>query len=268
MKSIADDINTKQKIEKVTDEFFWNINKKIEIEKISYQIQDNETLRINATIDVPSTTPITEKQKNDLSKILALSTQKSVNLDLNIVNISSALIEKKEEISNDEKVQQSIVEYIKAYTGMTIIESKIAYNPTPLVYLNIFWEHENIKEKIENDIEIISKEILWTGTNILVLWQQKNDKEEQQQQIAHYQEIKKFIQENLQSNIYINTFDIEKKTIYTWESIIITMEIQSALDNQTVQNQLQKIKDKLKETYQESYVFKVNFITISEIAIK
>lgn len=268
MREIANNINTKQKIENVTNEFLWNINKKIEIEKISYQIQDNETLRISATIDVPSTTPITEKQKNDLSKILALSTQKSVNLDLNIVNISSALIEKKEEISNDEKVQQKIEEYIKGYSGVTIIESKIAYNPTPLVYLNLFWEDENSKNNIEHDIDTISKETLWTGTNILVLWQQKNSKEEQQQQIEQYQEIERFIQENLQSNIYINSFDIEEKTIDTWEVTIVTMEIQSSLDIQEIQNNLQNIKEKLEKTYQKTFMFKVNFITIAEIAIK
>jgi hypothetical protein len=160
MQKIANNMKTKQTIENVTNEFLDNINNKIEIEKISYQIQDNNILRISATIDVPNTTPITEQQKNDLSKILALSTEKSVNLDLNIVNISSVLIEKKEEINNDKKVQEKIEEYITTCTGITIIELKIAYNPNPLVYVNLFSENNNIKATIESNIEKISKEIL------------------------------------------------------------------------------------------------------------
>jgi len=69
--------------------------------------------------------------------MLALATQKSVNLDINIVNVSSVLIEKKSEITKDQQLQKEIEEYVKVNTGMVIIESKIAYNPTPLVYINV-----------------------------------------------------------------------------------------------------------------------------------
>jgi dihydroorotate dehydrogenase len=137
MRNIADDIETKQTIENVSDEFLANINEGIEIEKIAYQLQDNNTLRISTTIDVPSATPITEKHKNELSQMLALATEKSVSLDINIVNVSSVLIERKEEITKDKQLQEQIEAYVKENTGMIILESKIAYNPTPLVYLNL-----------------------------------------------------------------------------------------------------------------------------------
>ncbi len=188
MESITENLQIKQTIENTTKEFLADINKEIEIEKISHQIQGNDILRISATIDVPNTTPITETHKNELSQILALSTQKSINLDLNIVNISSVIIEKKE-LNKDEQAKQYIRNYLNTQTGITLIETKIAYNPTPLVYINLFSETEIIKEKIEKEIETMSKEILGTGTNTLILRQQKNGEKEQQKEITYYQEI-------------------------------------------------------------------------------
>lgn len=268
MKEITNNIKTKQTIENVTNEFLGNINKKIEIEKISYQTQDDDILRIRATIDVPSTTPITEQQKNDLSKILALSTEKSVNLDLNIVNISSALIEKKEEISNDEVFQKQIQEYIKTYTGITIIESKIAYNPAPLVYMNLFSEKESIKEKVENDIEVLSKETLWTGAKILILRQKENGKEEQQQQIIYYQNIKNFIQENFNGTTYIDSFEVEKNETETIVILTITIGIRSTLNTKEIQNYITNIKKELEANHPEKFTFKVHTTTISEISVE
>lgn len=164
MRNIAEDIQVKQTIKNVTNEFLTNINNEIEIEKISHQIQD-DILRISATIDVPSTTVITEQQKNELSQILATTTEKSVNLDLNIVSISSVLIEKREqmteqEISNEEMLQQKIKEYIGYYTGVIVIEFKLTPGPHPLIYLNLFGEDDTNKEKIEKNIEIVSKQVL------------------------------------------------------------------------------------------------------------
>jgi hypothetical protein len=79
---------------------------------------------------------------------------------MNIINISSVLMETKEEISNDKILQEKIKEYITIYTGITIIESKIAYNPAPFIYINLYTERENVKEKIQIDIEKMSKETI------------------------------------------------------------------------------------------------------------
>lgn len=269
MRNIADDIKTKQTIENVSNEFLANINKWIEIEKTSYQIQDNDTLRISTTIAVPSATPITEKHKNELSQMLALATQKSVNLDINIVNVSSVLIEKKEELTKDQQLQKKIQEYVQANTGMVIIESKIAYNPTPLVYLNLIWGEKNSKEIIEIDIETLSKEILWTGTNVLILWQQKNNKEEEKQETTIYQEIEKFIRENIYEKIYIDTLSIEKQSVgETGELLNIDINVRSATNTKEIQNNIQNIKQQLEDTYKKTVNFKVSTIAISEMIVE
>lgn len=269
MKSIAEEMKITQNIEKTSNEFLRNINKKIEIKKISYQTQENNTLRISTTIDVPNTTPITEKHKNELSQILALATQKSVNLDINIVNISSVLIEKKEEITKDQQFQKTIQEYIKANTGIIIIESKIAYSPTPLVYLNLLWKEKNNKSEIETDIEEISKEILWNETNIIILWHEINGKKEQEERITNNQEIEKYIRENIYKDIYIDNLNIDEQTITETEKIFyITIEIKSALSSKEIQSNIQNIKEKLQETYQKKINFKINMIAMSEIIVQ
>lgn len=265
MRNIADDIKTKQTIENVSNKFLANINKWIEIEKTSYQIQDNDTLRISTTIAVPSATPITEKHKNELSQILALATQKSVNLDINIVNVSSVLIEKKEEITKDQQLQRKIEEYIKTYTGITIIESKIAYNPAPLVYINLFSERENIKGKIENNTELLSKEILGTGTKTLILRQQINGDQEQKEKIAYYQEIETYIKEKLPTNIYIENITIEKKVNEEEEFFLVNIKIKSSLWAKEVQNTLKNIQQKLEGTYPNQFKIQASVVPLNEI---
>lgn len=269
MKNITNDIKTQQIIEKVSNEFLANINKWIEIEKISYQIEDYDTLRIKTTIDVPSATPITEKHKNELSQMLALATEKSVNLNINIVNVSSVLIEKKEEKTKDQQVQEKIEEYIKTNTGMTIIESKIAYNPNPLLYLNVFWEEKNNKEKIQGDIEKISKEILWSWTNVLFLWHQKNSKENQDKETSFYQEIEKNIRKNIHKSIYIDTLSIEKQSMgETGELLSIDLQLQSAKSNKEILNNIQEIKTQLEENYNTTVTFQVKTIAIAEMIVQ
>lgn len=268
MKSIANDIVTRQKIENTTKEFFGNINKKIEIEKISYQTHTNDTLRISATIDVPSTTPITENNKNELSKILALSTEKSVNLDLNIVNIASVSIDKKEEISKEEKLQTKLQEYFKSY-DITIIESKIAYDPLPLFYLNLFENDANIvkdtKTKIENTINTISKKILGENTNVLILRHQKNGQEEQQEEITYYQNIKSFIREQLPDNIYIEKLSIKKQAAEEKDLILIDIAIKSKITTKDIQTYLKDIQQKIETKYGEQFIIQASIIPLSEI---
>lgn len=268
MKNIADDMKTTQIIEKTSNDFLRNINKKIEIKKTSYQIQDNDTLRISTTIDVPNTTPITEKHKNELSQILALATQKSVNLDINIVNISSVLIEKKEEITKDQQFQKEIADYAKINTKIIIIESKIAYNPTPLVYLNLFWEGKINKEAIEIDIETISKKILWNETNVLILWHEKNGKKEQEERITNHQEIEKYIRENINKDIYINSLHVEEEIISEEEVFTITIELKSALSIKEIQGNIQNNKEQLQEMYQRKVIFKISTIVLSEMIVE
>jgi hypothetical protein len=90
---------------------------------------------------------------------LAISTQKSVNLDLNIINISSVSINKTNENISNEKIQESIKKYIQTYTGITIIELKTTYNLLPLIYINLFSEKTQDKAKIQTDIENLSKKV-------------------------------------------------------------------------------------------------------------
>ncbi|MBU0625928.1 hypothetical protein KKH82_00355 [Patescibacteria group bacterium] len=116
MKSIANDMQMTKTIEQTTKDFIHNLNEEITIKKSEYQNLETDTIRINTTIEVPDTMIITQEHKNDLSKVLAASTKKSVELDLNIVTLSSIYIEQAIEATQEEVIQDLVNTKIKEYT--------------------------------------------------------------------------------------------------------------------------------------------------------
>jgi uncharacterized membrane protein len=108
MKGIADDIKTNQILQQTSKDFLKSINTDIAVENINYQNIDADKIRVNIKIDVPNTILITQQDKDDFSRVLAASTQKSVELDVNIVSISSVYIEQKKQPSKEEILQDNI----------------------------------------------------------------------------------------------------------------------------------------------------------------
>lgn len=269
MKSIVYDIQTTQTIEKNTNDFIQSIDKRIEIKNIWYQNLKENKILIETTINVPNTTIITEKNRDDLSKILAASTNKSVDLELNIVTLSSVVIETTKEPSKEETAQKEIKNKIKEYTWVIIIDSNIAFDNSPIIYLNLFSEIQQDKETIKNKLENIAKKLLWEDTVTIIIWTTNTETKKIIKEDKSIIQTKEIINKNL-INAYITSISINQITEWTWDIVttLIDLKISSWTGKQSLEEQLKNIKNKLEETFQLPFSIKSSTIYTSELFLK
>jgi hypothetical protein len=106
--------------------------------------------------------------------MLALSTNKSVDLDLRLVDISSVYIDVVKEPTREEKIKKYINDFFsKNYTDIIIIDTKIAYQSQPIVLLQLF------SNKSYNDQDILESLESWTKVDlkediVFIFQRQKN----------------------------------------------------------------------------------------------
>lgn len=106
--------------------------------------------------------------------MLALSTNKSVDLDLRLVDISSVYIDVVKEPTREEKIKKYINDFFsKNYTDIIIIDTKIAYQSQPIVLLQLF------SDKSYNDQDILESLESWTKVDlkediVFIFQRQKN----------------------------------------------------------------------------------------------
>lgn len=175
MTSISQDININQNIKNTIYSFTKNnIDEKIEVDNIKFINIDKNKIFINTTLNVPIWTIITDKHKQELTNMLALSTNKSVDLDLRLVDISSVYIDVVKEPTREEKIKKYINDFFsKNYTDIIIIDTKIAYQSQPIVLLQLF------SDKSYNDQDILESLESWTKVDlkediVFIFQRQKN----------------------------------------------------------------------------------------------
>jgi len=94
MSQISNNIQTTNQINETIKSYFQSIDTKIDLDKISFQNLGDDLVRVKSVLNVPNDVLITSENKNDLTKLLSLNLQKSIELDLDIVEISSVYISK------------------------------------------------------------------------------------------------------------------------------------------------------------------------------
>ena len=96
MSQIADNMKMTNEITLTSRNYLKNLDANIKIDKIDFKnISDDKTknlLRVSEIVNVPDDFVVTNEHKNELTKLLSMATQKSVELDLDIVEISSAYV--------------------------------------------------------------------------------------------------------------------------------------------------------------------------------
>lgn len=103
MQTIAFNFKTNAIIYNTFDKFWWTVNQSIKFQKPSFQRINDEKLKVNATLDIPNSLKITDVHKQELTKRLAAATQKSIELQLNLIWVSSVSIDPPKVIKNTEK---------------------------------------------------------------------------------------------------------------------------------------------------------------------
>lgn len=92
MQTIAFNFRTNAIIYETFDDFWLGINQSIYFQNPTFQNLDENTLRIDATLNIPSSLKITDAHKQALTQRLAIATQKSIKLQLNLIGVSSVSI--------------------------------------------------------------------------------------------------------------------------------------------------------------------------------
>jgi hypothetical protein len=85
MQTIAFNFKTNAIIYDTFDDFWITVNQSIKFQNPSFQKIDDETLKINATLNIRSSLKITDAHKQELTKRLAEATQKSLELQINLI---------------------------------------------------------------------------------------------------------------------------------------------------------------------------------------
>jgi hypothetical protein len=140
MKTIAKNMNTNYIIKTSISEYIASINPNISLEKFNYQNMDGtDKLLINSQISTPDTIKITDKHKNEISKILAANLKKSIDLNLQIIDISSVVIDiPKEPTKEDifgEKLQKSLT---TEKFEIIVLDKRITYQNNFFIFLTLF----------------------------------------------------------------------------------------------------------------------------------
>jgi hypothetical protein len=92
MSQISDNMEITNEITITSRNYLESVNNNIQIDEISFKNMADDLLRVSTIINVPDNYLVTNEHKNELTKLLSMATQKSVELDLDIVEISSAYV--------------------------------------------------------------------------------------------------------------------------------------------------------------------------------
>lgn len=221
MESITDDLNLNHSIKNTLNSFVKNIDEEIDISNLNYKKTEQNKIFVSAILNVPIWTIITDKHKQELTSMLALSTNKSIDLDLRLVDISSVYIDIKKEPTREEKIQNYIQSFFKQnYSEITVIDSKIAYQNDPIVLLELFTLQTVNEQNILSEIESWAKADLEENIVFIIQRQKKQQKPQSQ-----------FIKEQ-------NLISQEFSKIFTWSSIEkLNVEKQTVIQDLNLLNQ-------------------------------
>ena len=146
MSQIASDQKTTNIINSVSEEYLNTLQDGIVINSMSFRNLPNNLVRVTVKLDVPYNFTITNSHKEELTKKLSDYLQKSVELDLEIVEISSVYID---DIDNREKTFIKNASSILNDNGIILIDSKILPEwDIKFFFLDVYSDLSNNKNDI------------------------------------------------------------------------------------------------------------------------
>ena len=182
MTQIAETQKMNSLITQVSNSYFDTLNDGIVINELSFRNVSDDTVRIVSKLDVPSEFTFTDSYKEELTKKLSESLWKSVELDLDIVEISSAYIEKWE---SPEKILLDKVDQYLMSNNVILVDSKNLLSSSNFLFLNLYSDLYVDKENIKNGISnIIEPEYSWAK---LVLQRQDNLQKQEEEIVERSQ---------------------------------------------------------------------------------
>lgn len=178
MLQISDNIKINNQINETIKSYFKSIDTKIDLDKVSFQNLWDDLIRINSVLNVPSDVLITNENKTDLTKILSLNLQKSIELDLNIVEISSVYISKE---PTKEQLMMSKVKNIfdSTFKWIVLLDYKFLQQEKIILFLNLYSPEEVDRDDIYDTLLSDLKSEFSDEIELIIQWQiNGNNKEE------------------------------------------------------------------------------------------
>jgi len=163
-------------ITQVSNSYFDSLNDEIVINELSFRNVSDDTVRIVSKLDVPTEFSFTNVHKEELTKKLSEALWKSVELDLDIVEISSVYIEKWE---SPEKILLDKVNQYLLSNSIILVDSKNLLSNSNFLFLNLYTDSIVDKEKVKDEIlKIIEPEYSWA--KLVLQWQDNLQKQEEE----------------------------------------------------------------------------------------
>lgn len=269
MKTIAQNMNTNKTIKTIISNYVYNINSNITLEKFDYKnINQTDKLLINSQISVPDSIKITDQHKNEISKILAANLQKSIDFNLQILDISSVVIDKPKELKKEDIFSQKIQEKINTENNWIIIlDESITYQNNFFVLLTLFSSKNIDKKQFWKDIEKMAQEFLWKETLLLI---QRQDKPKFQEISPDYIEQQLYLKKtfwNIFSGWKIDKIDFEIKNNnleYTWWVVVISIDFFSSYKNEENKKLLEIFKQEAILFFKKEIIIKTTIYPFSQ----
>lgn len=176
MTQIAETQKMNNLITQVSNNYFDTLNDGIVINELSFRNVSEDTVRIVSKLDVPADFSFTNSYKEELTKRLSESLWKSVELDLDIVEISSVYIEKWEA---PEKILLDKVNKYLSSNRIIMVDSKNLLPSSNFLFLNLYTDTYLDKEAVKDEIlNIIEPEYSWA--KLVLQWQDNLKKQEEE----------------------------------------------------------------------------------------
>lgn len=168
MEQISETQMTTSLVTSVSNDYFYSLNDWIKMNEVKFRNMSNNVVRIVAKLDVPSDYVITNLHKEELTKQLSDALWKSVELDLDIVEISSVYI------NDDNSVEKNILRDVSSYLNehnILLVDHNILQDWTYYffdVYANATVNKNDIYDNINSNIVVK----YWSGIKIILQWQE------------------------------------------------------------------------------------------------
>lgn len=175
MTQIAESQKIKSVITNVSDTYFQILNDGIELNDLSFRDVWNNTLRIVTRLDVPSEFSFTNIHKEELTKRLSESLWKSVELDLDIVEISSVYID---DSDNEEKILLQDILDLLQINDVVLVDYKILKDDYMFFFLNVYTDSDIDRFELFDRIEEKVREYFPDWTKVILQWQENLEKQE------------------------------------------------------------------------------------------
>jgi hypothetical protein len=147
MSKIADNMKITNQINEISISYLASINNKILLDKMSFHNLSDDVLRVSAVLNVPSDILITNENKDELAKLLSMQIQKSVELDLNIVEISSVYISKQE--TKEDILLSNINDILlNSFEDIFVLNYRVIDKSDIFVFLNLYTHKDINKDSV------------------------------------------------------------------------------------------------------------------------